>query len=123
MPTPQLQLVGFAKVLVAAGGEATASVTLLPRHFAVLVGASTTSSLFLDCSSTVDREGCHDNTTTHPTPPKWQEHPMTLTLWVGGQQPALGGAGTRAPSNVLKSTFEVTGGVTPLTQCAGGTPS
>eukprot|EP01046_Picozoa_sp_COSAG06_P108317 COSAG06_NODE_54718_length_293_cov_0.793814_1_plen_97_part_11 len=59
-PTPELQLVGFTKVLVPAGGEITASVTLLPRHFAVLTGASTDSSLFLDCASTVDKEGCHD---------------------------------------------------------------
>lgn len=122
-PTPELQLVGFEKVWVAAGGEATATVTLLPRHFAVLVGASTTSSSFLDCPSGVaTKEGC--NATLHATPPTWEVQPLTLTLHVGGQQPALGAAaGARAPSNVLTSTVTVTGAKTPLAQCPGGTPS
>jgi hypothetical protein len=123
-PTPELQLVGFTKVLVAAGGETTASVVLLPRHFAVLTGASTDRSSFLDCASTVDKEGCHDNMTHHATPPVWEVQPLTFTLYAGGQQPALAGAArTRAPSNVLKSSVKITGEVTPLSQCPGGTPS
>ena len=124
VPTPELQLVGFTKVLVPAGGKIVASVTLLPRHFAVLVGASTDSSLFLDCASTVDKEGCHDNVTHTATPPTWEVHPLSLTLYVGGQQPAVAGAaGTRAPSNVLRSTVKITGQATPLLHCTSGTPS
>ena len=123
-PTPELQLVGFDKVLVPAGGEATATVTLLPRHFAVLVGASTTRSSFLDCPGRkAGKEGC--NTTLHATPPAWEVHPMTMTmtitLHVGGQQPDLlvRPAGARAPSNVLESRFEVKGEKTALTTCSG----
>jgi beta-glucosidase len=121
---PQLQLVAFEKILVAAQGEVTVKLTLLPRHFAVLVGASTTTSSFLDCPSGIPtKEGCN-TTSTHPTPPRWEVQPMTMKLWVGGQQPALrGNEGARAPSNVLKSTFQVTGDRTPLVTCPGGTPS
>lgn len=123
-PTADLQLVGFSKVHVPAGGEVVASVTLLPRHFAVLTGASTDSSLFLDCGSVVDKEGCHDNETHHATPPTWEVQPLSFTLHVGGQQPAVAGAaGTRAPSNVLQSSVKITGEATPLSQCPGGTPS
>jgi hypothetical protein len=120
-PTPDLQLVGFTKVHVPAGEKVAASVTLLPRHFAVLTGASVDSSLFLDCGSTVDKEGCHDNTTHRATPPTWEVQPLSFTLYVGGQQPAVAGAvGTRAPSNVLQSSLEIIGKATPLSQCPGG---
>lgn len=124
MPTPELQLVGFTKVLVPASGQIVASVTLLPRHFAVLTGASTHSSLFLDCASTVDKEGCHDNTTHRATLPTWEVQPLFFNLYVGGQQPAVAGVvGARAPSNVLQSSVKITGQVTPLSQCSTGTPS
>ena len=123
-PTPELQLVGFTKVHVPAGGATTATVALLPRHFAVLRNASTTSSAFLDCASTVDKEGCHDNETHRATPPTWEVQPLPFKLYVGGQQPALAGAAkARAPSNVLESSVRIAGEATPLSQCPGGTPS
>ena len=117
VPTPAIQLVGFDKVSVPADGEVEVGITLLPRHFAVLAGAATDRSLFLDPE---------DGNTTHPTAPTWEVAPGQFTLWVGGQQPALntGAAGTRSPTNVLKSSFAVTGGAAvPLTTCPGGTPS
>ena len=97
---------------------------LLPRHFAVLRNASTTSSAFLDCASTVDKEGCHDKPTHRATPPTWEVQPLPFKLYVGGQQPALAGAAkARAPSNVLESSVRIAGEATPLSQCPGGTPS
>ena len=120
VPTAAIQLVGFAKVLVPAGGQAQVTITLLPRHYAVLAGASTNRSVFLDVA---------DENTTNPVAPRWEVAPGSFTLWVGGQQPRLntGDEGARSPSNVLKSSFTVAstaaGGAVPLSTCPGGTPS
>ena len=116
--TPVVQLVGFDKVAVPAGGAATVTIALLPRHFAVLMNAATNQSLFLD-------PGFRDQ--ANPSPPSWQVSPGSFTLWVGGQQPSTntGATGARSGTNVLKSSFKVVGGAgpVPVTTCPGGTPS
>ena len=168
--TPELQLVAFEKVAVPAGGTVTVAMTLLPRHFAVLTGAATNASHFLDKAF---------ENVSHPVAPVWKVMPGAFTLYVGGQQPSYskpesgvrggdhagggdgggggvdaavgiggGGVGTsgrmaamdagvrgvgagvqmgvpaRATSNVIQSTFVVTGAApTPLDSCPGGVPS
>lgn len=143
-PTPLLQLVDFDKVHVPAGGKVVVTLSIPPRQFAVLSGASTNSSLFLDPLSTRsngsvtgDGSGGANNGSSggdsgggggraKPAMPVWVVAPQTFAVWVGGQQPSLAGAatGARAPSNVLQSSFIVQGPAnTPLDACGGGSPS
>jgi beta-glucosidase len=110
-PTADLQLAGFDKVLIKAGQSVDVTITLQPRHYAVLLHAATDKSLFLDDAYSFD----HD-----PPTPTWSIEPQTMTVFVGGQQP---NQTITANSNVLQSTFGITGASSPLAPCAGGEPS
>jgi beta-glucosidase-like glycosyl hydrolase len=106
-----LQLAGFDKVLIKAGQSVTVSLVLQPRHYAVLTNAATDKSLFLDDAYSFN----HD-----PPTPTWMVQPQAMKLFVGGQQP---NQAVTADSNVLLSSFSITGSPSPLSQCDGGEPS
>ena len=110
--TPSLQLVAFSKVFVPAGGRVTAFLRVDPRNFAVLRGASTVESVFLD-----------DNVTQGVSFPEWKVVPQNITIFVGGQQPDLVPGAARAPSNVIESFFVVSGKEIPVESCGGGSIS
>ena len=137
-PTPMLQLVDFVKVRVPAGEKVAVALSVSPRQFAVLSGASTNSSVFLDpvgnggsdigigINSSIGNGSQSSGSSAKPAMPVWVVVPQTFTVWVGGQQPALAGAatGARAPSNVLQSSFTVKGTAnTPVDVCGTGSPS
>ena len=108
---PTLQLAGFDKIAVKAGESTSASITLQPRHYAVLTGAATDRSTFLDDAYSFN----HD-----PAFPTWSIEAQTVRVYVGGQQPNQTATGT---SNVLESSFDISGPSTALAGCAGGEPS
>lgn len=141
-PTPMLQLVDFVKVRVPAGEKVVVALSISPRQFAVLSGASTNSSIFLDplpstrpsvgsdigigINSSIVTGSQSSGSSAKPAMPVWVVVPQTFAVWVGGQQPALAGAatGVRAPSNVLQSSFTVKGTAsTPVDVCGTGSPS
>lgn len=106
-----LQLAGFDKVLIKAGQSVIVSLILQPRHYAVLTNAATDKSLFLDDAYSSN----HD-----PPTPTWMVQPQAIQVFVGGQQPAQT---VTANSNVLQSSFSITGSPSPLSRCGGGEPS
>lgn len=110
-PTPRLQMAGFEKIFVPRGKSVEVKFVLQPRHFAVLRGAATNASTFLDGPN-----GAGGTVAS----PLWVVESQKMQVWVGGQQPHQSVA---APSNVLSSRFEVIGEATPVKHCPGGTPS
>ena len=71
----------------------------------VLHNASTTHSIYLDDAWANDTM----------VPPTWVVEPLTLTVWVGGQQP---GQAVRAPSNMLTASVKVVGEAKVIESCA-----
>ena len=71
----------------------------------VLHNASTTHSIYLDDAWANDTM----------VPPTWVVEPLTLTVWVGGQQP---GQAVRAPSNVLTASAKIAGEAKAVDSCA-----
>ena len=104
-PTATIQLVAFEKVLVEPGHGQVVSLRVSPRQLAVLHNASTTHSKFLDDAYAGEAD---------PTPPSWVLEPVSISLFVGGQQPNQAVA---APSNVLAATVHIVGEATPLATC------
>lgn len=106
-PTADLQLVAFAKTIVAKGAKTTVELTVTPRQMAVLHNASTTESRYLDDAWANESM----------IPPTWVVEPLTLTVFVGGQQPNQIVA---APSNVLKAEVEIAGQAKAVRECYEG---
>ena len=110
VPTAQIQLVAFEKILLAPGEKKTVALRVEPRELAVLHNASTTHSEYLD----------DDYNETEPVPPTWVVEPLGLNVWVGGQQPSQP---VSAPSNVLAADVHIVGDMTPVVACLGDNPS
>ena len=82
-----------------------------PRALAVLRGAATNASTFLDEAHSGDV----------PAAPLWTTPPpQTMRVHMGGQQP---GQLVAAPSNVLSGEIRITSPAVPLAGCGGGIPS
>jgi hypothetical protein len=96
-------------VLVPHGGQVvTVQLVVTPRQMAVLHNASTTHSVYLD--------DAYANATM--VPPRWVVEPLTLSVFVGGQQPDQP---VRAPSNVLSTTVRIVGEAKPVDECPRAT--
>ena len=100
-PVPDITLVDFARVFVAAGAQTTVSLVVDPRHYAVL------QSQPLGPPSPKDPNGTW-------VPPVWTMKPATLDLFVGGQQPF---ATPRLSSNVLSASVALAGDGSPASRC------
>ena len=103
-PTADLQLVAFGKHIIGSGSKQTLQLSIPPRQMAVLHNASTTHSAYLD--------DAWANKTM--VPPSWVVEPLTVTLWVGGQQPHQP---VSAPSNVLMTTVQIVGEAKAIEAC------
>ena len=106
-PAADLQLVAFAKTIVAKGSKVTVDLTITPRQMAVLHNASTTTSRYLDDAWANESM----------IPPTWVIEPLTLMLSVGGQQPNQIVA---APSNVLAASIKIVGQPKAVHECQAG---
>ena len=106
VPTADIQLVAFDKVLLSPGESATVELTVPPRQYATLHNASTTHSVYLDDAYATEK----------PTAPVWVAEPVVLTLSVGGQQP---GQAVHAPSEVITTSVEVIGSARTVAECPG----
>jgi len=91
LPAPQQQLVGFERVHVKAGDSVQVSLVLAPEQLAL-----------------VDENAGDDGV------PVWMAQPVTVDLFVGGQQPSQAVA---APSNTLAGQCAVVGKAVPLDEC------
>ena len=100
-PVPNITLVDFARVFVAAGAQATVSLVVDPRHYAVLQAQP------LGPPSPKDPNGTW-------VPPVWTQKPATLDLFIGGQQPF---ATPRLSSNVLSASVALAGDGSPASRC------
>jgi beta-glucosidase len=92
-PVPNITLVDFARVFVAAGATQTVSLVVDPRHYAVLQAQP------LGPPSPKEPNGTW-------VPPAWTMKPATLDVFVGGQQPF---ATPRLSSNVLSASVALAG--------------
>ena len=106
-PVADVQLVAFAKTIVAKGSKAIVELTITPRQMAVLHNASTTTSRYLDDAWANESM----------IPPTWVIEPLTLMLSVGGQQPNQSVA---APSNVLEARVKIAGQPKAVHECKAG---
>ena len=100
-PVPDLTLVDFARVRVAAGGSAVVSLVVDPRHYSVLQAQPPGPPSPSEPNGTW-------------VPPAWTMKPATLELFVGGQQPF---ATPRLPSNVLSANVSLAGDGSPASRC------
>lgn len=99
--TAEVTLVNFERVFVEAGGSVQVTLTVTPRHYAV-----------------VQEQPRRPASDTEPNgswvPPVWEMQAVKVTLHVGGQQPT---ATPRVPSNVLRAAFTVDGDNSPASRC------